>query len=281
MKCPNCGNDIPSVAKFCPKCGVPVSQMPIEGLDNDTTEVPADRADAPVEIMSGSNVAAASNDRSQNNGKKPFTWKEQHTYIAIGAGLVLALITGLGIRISKSDSADDRYIAAEQESDQEYEYDDNEEVDAADSDTDPAQEYFYEEEDDEENYEELVSDSNDEEVFSVSEADNDTDDGIDSGDFYAEDSKQSAYILPGSDSRYLDATDLNDLSADECRLARNELYARRGRKFDDEGLRAYFESKDWYSGTIDPSDFKEEMLNDYEVYNRDLIVEYEKEQGYR
>ena len=97
----------------------------------------------------------------------------------------------------------------------------------------------------------------------------------------AEDFGQSEYILPGSDGRYLDETDLYGLSAEECRLARNELYARYGRKFDDEGLRAYFESKEWYSGMIDPSDFKEDMLNDYEIYNRDLIVEYEKKQGYR
>ena len=89
------------------------------------------------------------------------------------------------------------------------------------------------------------------------------------------------YILPGSDSRYLDVSELYDLDANQCRLARNELYARHGRKFDDEGLRAYFESKDWYSGTIDPDDFKEDMLNDYEFYNRDLIVQYEKDQGYR
>lgn len=254
MKCPNCGNDIPSVAKFCPKCGKSIPQMSVEGPDHDKVE---------------------------NNGKKPFEWKEKHTYIAIGAGLVLALIIGLGIRISKSDSVKDSYIAAKQDSDQENEYDYYEEENVADSDTDSSQESFYEEENDEENNEEMIPDSNDEEFLSMNGADDNTAEDIDSGDHDAEDLEQSAYILPGSDSRYLDAADLYDLSAEECRLARNELYARHGRKFDDEGLRAYFESKDWYSGTIDPSDFKEGMLNDYEVYNRDLIVEYEKEQGYR
>lgn len=89
------------------------------------------------------------------------------------------------------------------------------------------------------------------------------------------------YILPGSDRRYLDISDLEGLSADECRLARNELYARHGRLFDDEKLQAYFDGKEWYEGTIKPSDFKEGILNDYEVYNRDLIVRYEKEKGYR
>lgn len=88
------------------------------------------------------------------------------------------------------------------------------------------------------------------------------------------------YILPESDSRYLEVRDLNGLSAEECRLARNELYARHGRLFDDETLQAYFDSKEWYKGTIAPSDFKEDTLNDYEMYNRDLIVRYEQEQGY-
>lgn len=89
------------------------------------------------------------------------------------------------------------------------------------------------------------------------------------------------YILPGSDSRYLGKQDIKGLTAEECRLARNELYARHGRLFDDEKIQAYFNMKEWYKGSIQPSDFKEDMLNDYEVYNRDLIVKYEEEMGYR
>lgn len=91
----------------------------------------------------------------------------------------------------------------------------------------------------------------------------------------------SQYVLPNSDSTYLTESDLYGLTQEECRLARNELYARHGRKFDDEGLQAYFNSKDWYYGYINPSDFTESMLNDYEIANRDLIVQYEKEMGYR
>ncbi len=88
------------------------------------------------------------------------------------------------------------------------------------------------------------------------------------------------YILPGSDSTYLSRSDLEGLSSDELRLARNELYARHGRKFDDPTLQEYFNSKDWYNGTIDPNDFSDEsMLNNYEVANRDLILAYESEIG--
>ena len=91
----------------------------------------------------------------------------------------------------------------------------------------------------------------------------------------------SEYILPTSNTEYLTLEDLQGLTAEQCRIARNELYARYGRKFTDEGLKAYFESKSWYIGTIEPEDFKEDMLNEYEIANRDLIVEYETLQGYR
>lgn len=49
----------------------------------------------------------------------------------------------------------------------------------------------------------------------------------------------------------------------------------------DESLRTYFESLEWYQGTVLPEDFDESVFNEYEFANRDLIVEYEKEQGYR
>lgn len=89
------------------------------------------------------------------------------------------------------------------------------------------------------------------------------------------------YVLPGSDMRYVSKEELKDFTAEQCRLARNELYARHGRIFDDEFLQTYFSSKDWYSPSIATADFKESMLNEYEIANRDLIVEYEKERGYR
>ena len=68
---------------------------------------------------------------------------------------------------------------------------------------------------------------------------------------------------------------------DRRRLARNEIYARHGRKFQDEAVQKYFEGCSWYEGLIEPDQFEEALLNEYEISNRDLIVEYEKEKGYR
>lgn len=89
------------------------------------------------------------------------------------------------------------------------------------------------------------------------------------------------YILPDSNSRYLTKDDLAGLSKEECRIARNEIFARYGRKFNDEELQAYFDSCSWYEGTVAPEEFDDSVLNGYEKANRDLIVEYEQEMGYR
>lgn len=96
-----------------------------------------------------------------------------------------------------------------------------------------------------------------------------------------DDNEFQEYILEDSGTRYLTKTDLMGLSEEECRLARNEIYARHGRMFKDESLQDYFEAFDWYYPSIQPGDFEESMLNEYEIYNRDLIVEYEEEMGYR
>lgn len=91
---------------------------------------------------------------------------------------------------------------------------------------------------------------------------------------------ESSFIFPYSDSTYLKMEDLQGLSAEECRIARNEIYARHGRIFDDEELQAYFEQFDWYEGLYTADEFKESVLNEYEKANRDLITEYESEMGF-
>lgn len=92
-----------------------------------------------------------------------------------------------------------------------------------------------------------------------------------------EEDVQSGFIFENSDRRYLTRGELENLSAEELRIARNEIYARKGRKFQSEDLQNYFESQDWYQGTIEPQDFVESSLNEYEIANRDLILLIEKE----
>ena len=89
------------------------------------------------------------------------------------------------------------------------------------------------------------------------------------------------YVLPQSSVAFISRSDLKGFGKEKCRIARNEIYARKGRKFKDPKLQAYFDSMSWYHGTIESDDFKDSMLNEYEKKNVDVIVLYEKDKGYR
>ncbi len=90
-----------------------------------------------------------------------------------------------------------------------------------------------------------------------------------------EETSNDEYILPESDSRYYTEDELSSLTKDELRIARNEIYARHGRRFDSEDLQSYFDEKSWYQGTVDPSDFSMSVFNDYELANIRTIEDAE------
>jgi hypothetical protein len=60
--------------------------------------------------------------------------------------------------------------------------------------------------------------------------------------------QDNAGLSPFADPshRYLTAQELQGLSADQLAIVRNEIFARRGRYFKDEWLRAYFSRFPWY-----------------------------------
>lgn len=92
---------------------------------------------------------------------------------------------------------------------------------------------------------------------------------------------EEEWIFPDSNTVLLTKSDLEALSAEECKIARNEIYARHGRKFNDAFLQSYFESCEWYQGTVEADSFNEQELNETELANRNLIAEYEAEKGYK
>lgn len=67
--------------------------------------------------------------------------------------------------------------------------------------------------------------------------------------------KNKDYILPASNTKLLTSSDIAGLSLKELNYAKNEIYARHGRKFDSNELRTYFESKSWYEGKYSAADF--------------------------
>lgn len=83
----------------------------------------------------------------------------------------------------------------------------------------------------------------------------------------------SEYFLDKSDSRYLTEEEIKKLTDDELQLGINEIYARHGRKFSTEKYRSYFSEKTWYNGTVEPENFDERVLNQYEQENIRKLTE--------
>lgn len=95
-------------------------------------------------------------------------------------------------------------------------------------------------------------------------------------DDYDYEDSTSGYVLPQSDSKKLKKSDLYGLSKEELRIARNEIYARHGRRFQDEELQEYFDEQDWYDGYIEPEDFVDsQMLSKLERRNAKFILKFE------
>lgn len=88
--------------------------------------------------------------------------------------------------------------------------------------------------------------------------------------------KTGGYLLPESNSRRMTDADLSQLTHEELCFARNEIYARHGRKFDTPQVARYFEGKSWYNGTIASNQFNENTLSDVERANVNIIFDYEK-----
>lgn len=89
------------------------------------------------------------------------------------------------------------------------------------------------------------------------------------------------YLLNNSDKRIIERSEVENMSEKQITYALNEIYARRGRKFKSADLQAYFNSKPWYKGTIEPSQFDENSLNQYEKANVQIILSVMREKGYR
>ena len=107
----------------------------------------------------------------------------------------------------------------------------------------------------------------------------------DTEDFAVEEEEDTSYedpgyIFPDSDVYILTKSDLAGLTKEDLDIARNEIYARHGRKFKNAWLQEYFNKQSWYTPRYDPDDFPESLLNDTEKKNANFILKYEKEKGF-
>lgn len=90
--------------------------------------------------------------------------------------------------------------------------------------------------------------------------------------YYAEE-----YVFPTSSILPLKKETLEFMSDNDLWIARNEIYARHGRQFDNEYLQRYFERCSWYEGSIPAKEFQESVLNQTEKDNLQLLVSAEQE----
>lgn len=89
-----------------------------------------------------------------------------------------------------------------------------------------------------------------------------------------------AYVLPDSATRLYSADELSGLSDWELYIARNEIYARHGREFQNQDLRDYFGQQPWYTPRYTPEEFDSlGLLNDTERQNASTILSVEQARG--
>lgn len=95
--------------------------------------------------------------------------------------------------------------------------------------------------------------------------------------------QDNAFILPESAMMYLTEADLSDLTLKGLCYAKNEIYARYGRKFKSQELNQYFTKQSWYNGIYEPNESTDaqivKKMNEFENYNKDLLWKLEQEMG--
>lgn len=80
------------------------------------------------------------------------------------------------------------------------------------------------------------------------------------------------YIFPDSDWRPLTEEEINEVDNNVKQIGINEIFARHGRKFKTQEIQDFFNSKSWYTGTVEPEDFSETVFNEYEMANIKAIT---------
>lgn len=279
-----CGNELPVNAKFCTKCGTKVEAFQPGAIQPNPTpqrasvpqqestqqQTPVRQASPAPQPQQKKNekVTKTKNSEKISNKNKNETEKKSGSgamvYLLIGAAVLIIILIAIivllfikGNQPAKQDDITDKpVVTTEQptETETSTEQTDRKDVTGQQEASEKTSEVINKE---------------------------DTTGNEDMGTDGAVGEEDAEYILPESASRLLTEADLANLTQEDLRIARNEIYARHGRKFLDEGLQEYFNGKSWYNGTIEPDDFKEDMLSEIERTNEDTIVNYETKMGYR
>lgn len=94
----------------------------------------------------------------------------------------------------------------------------------------------------------------------------------------AESADSGSYSLPDSATRVYSVSELSGLSSWQLMIARNEIYARHGRGFNDAEVRSYFQNQSWYQQRYTAEEFDamaSTILSSVEQQNIANILEVE------
>lgn len=282
MKCPNCGSKVTEGSAFCEHCGAKIppkeskkkdkgSFCPFcgawnEGDDRFCAECGRDLAEVEEEIQDLQEERV-----SNREGKK----KSRGPLIAVICILAaLVIIGGVGggayyVHMKQEKAAEEERKekeAREAEEKKEEEEKEKAEKEAAEKAAEEAEKEAAEKEKEEQEKKEEEKEKKEKETTDRLKAD---------------------YILPDSSTKLLTQSDISDLTLQELNYAKNEIFARYGRKFSSPELQEHFNSKSWYHGTISPEEFDANYANslsETEKKNIELLksAEYAKDaNGYQ
>jgi serine/threonine-protein kinase len=80
-------------------------------------------------------------------------------------------------------------------------------------------------------------------------------------------------------TRSVTEADLVGKTAFELDILRNAIFAQHGRRFNDEALQAYFNSRPWYQPRYTPDQFPNGLLSELERSNAQFILQYQDQTG--
>lgn len=293
LSCPSCGAPLETSAAFCTSCGSPVAGSErttvLDGGSRSPSDDPIDNigtqpiggfgADPAADRTVAAPFSAAAGQGTQQSPQSPGNTasyaaqagsipakKRVSPAVWVAAGALAAVLVAGGVYAGLTLFGPDAAETSEDRSSDGSEKDGSEDTQASGG--------------------EEGSRSEDGSSDSSPESSTESEDGESSSDggapvnsqLVAEDT--GSYILPESASRYYTADDLSQLSDYELYLARNEIYARRGREFNNLDLQDYFSWFSWYDPRYTPEEFDSSVtLNQYEQANAELIQQIEQERG--
>ena len=253
MYCTNCGEKVPEGATYCPGCGVRLdkSSSAAVGFDDPKlikhggAQVPPERRNASVVVAAGIIAFLA--------------------VVAVVALLVVLNPFGLGSSTESPvpEPPAQQVAEGEEDSAQDTEDEKDAEPDAGDN-----------------------ASADDQGADKDADQESDGDKAADDADDVDEDPDQSesdgTYVLPDSATHAYSERELAEYTNWELYVARNEVYARHGRRFRNEDLQGYFDRQPWYEPKLSPDEFDaraDSLLNSIERKNVDTILSIETSRG--